>query len=72
MLMPTRTNRAALFGHTKPYDMDIFLTYWAEILLGLITFLDIVVSLTPSKKDDQILGYFRIIIQALSGRGKKR
>lgn len=55
-----------------PLYMELFLTYWAEILLGLIAFLDIVVSITPSKKDDQILGYFRIIIQALSGRKKNK
>lgn len=52
--------------------MEIILENWSAILLGLITFLDLIVSLTPSKKDDQILGYFRVVITALSGKNRRK
>ena len=52
--------------------MDIFIEHWAELLLALIAFLDIVVSLTPSPKDDKFLGYFRVIVNAFAGKRKKK
>lgn len=52
--------------------MDILINSWAEILLGLIAFVDIIVSLTPTKKDDRILGYIRIVINALAGKRRKK
>jgi hypothetical protein len=52
--------------------MDIFFENWAEIILALLAFVDIVVSLTPTDKDDRALGYIRIIVEALAGKRKKR
>lgn len=52
--------------------MEILLSNWAEIVLALIVVADIIVSATPSKKDDQILGYIRIIVNALTARGRKK
>lgn len=52
--------------------MDIILQNWSAILLGLIAFLDIIVSLTPTKKDDQIVGYFRVIVQALAPKNRRK
>jgi len=51
---------------------DLILNNWALVALGLLAFLDIIVSLTPSKKDDQIVGYLRIIIETISGRRKRK
>jgi len=50
--------------------MDLILQNWAVIALALLGALDVYVSLTPSKKDDQIVGYLRIIIQTISGKNK--
>lgn len=52
--------------------LDIFLAHWAELALALIALLDIVVSLTPSKKDDKILGYLRIVLDAFTSRKKRK
>jgi uncharacterized membrane protein len=52
--------------------MDIILSNWAEILLGIIAVADIIVSATPSTKDDKVLGYFRVVVNALSGRNKRK
>jgi hypothetical protein len=48
--------------------MDIILQNWAELLLALIAFLDVVVSLTPTQKDDRFLGYLRTITLAFTKR----
>jgi len=52
--------------------MEYFLENWAALILGALAFIDVIVSLTPSKKDDQILGYFRLVINAIIGSGKKK
>ena len=51
---------------------EIIIANWAVILLGLIAFLDIIVSLTPSTKDDKVVGYLKIIINALTSRKRKK
>jgi len=43
----------------------------AEILLGLVAFADIIVSLTPSKRDDAYLGYFRLLLNAILNNNNK-
>jgi len=50
---------------------QIFLDNWAAIALALITAADVVVSMTPTKKDDQIVGYLRIIFTTIGGKRKK-
>tara|TARA_R110000765_G_scaffold20007_4_gene52137 strand:+ start:936 stop:1100 length:165 start_codon:yes stop_codon:yes gene_type:complete len=52
--------------------MEILLANWSLVLLGLIAFLDIIVSLTPSKKDDKVVGYLKILVNAFAGRKKRK
>tara|TARA_R110000823_G_scaffold126269_1_gene253329 strand:+ start:547 stop:714 length:168 start_codon:yes stop_codon:yes gene_type:complete len=52
--------------------MGEFITQnWAALALGLFAFADIIVSATPTKKDDIALGYLRAIFNALTGRKRK-
>ena len=44
---------------------------WAVLALGLFAFADIVVSMTPTKKDDRALGYIRAIFNVLTGAKRK-
>lgn len=50
---------------------DILIENWAVLALSLLAFIDVIVSLTPSKKDDQWAGYIRIILNAITGKRKK-
>ena len=52
--------------------IDLLLDNWAVIALSLLAFVDVIVSLTPSQKDDQFVGYIRIIIETISGRSKRK
>jgi hypothetical protein len=52
--------------------MEYILENWAALLLAALAFVDVIVSLTPSKKDDQILGYFRLVINAITGANKRK
>lgn len=45
---------------------------WAELALALITFVDVIVSMTPSKVDDRWAGYLRLLIQAMASNEKKK
>jgi hypothetical protein len=40
---------------------------WAELCLAFLLLADTVVSLTPSTKDDRILGYIRLLFEAVIG-----
>tara|TARA_R110000744_G_scaffold155567_1_gene270921 strand:+ start:8057 stop:8224 length:168 start_codon:yes stop_codon:yes gene_type:complete len=52
--------------------MGEFITQnWSVVLVGLFAFADVVVSLTPTKRDDIALGYLRAIFNALTGRKRK-
>ena len=51
---------------------EFILSNWAELILGLIAFLDVVVSITPSKTDDRLLGYFRLLFNAITSQKKKK
>ena len=53
-------------------EMEILANNWAEILLALITAADVIVSATPTKKDDRALGYLRIIVQTIAGKKKTK
>jgi len=48
--------------------MDLLLENWAALALALLGALDVFVSLTPSKADDRIVGYLRVIITTISGK----
>ena len=52
--------------------MEYILENWAALLLAALAFIDVIVSLTPTKKDDQILGYFRLVINAITGANKNK
>jgi len=52
--------------------IEILTENWSLVLLGLVAFLDIVVSLTPSKKDDKVLGYFKVILSAFTARKRRK
>jgi len=52
---------------------ELIQTYWAEILLGLMAFIKIIVNLTPTKADNTVFGWFDILINAVvTDRRKKR
>jgi len=38
---------------------------WSELLLAFLFLADAVVSLTPTKKDDRVLGYIRLLFEAI-------
>lgn len=44
----------------------------SSLVLAAIIFADAIVSLTPSKEDDRIVGYIRVIYNALTGSKSKR
>jgi len=46
-------------------------TYWFELLLGLIVFLELIVRLTPTKRDDSILNLVLKLINAIIPNLKK-
>jgi len=49
--------------------MDFIIDNWSELALATLLLLDTIVSLTPSKKDDQILGYIKAVFTALTKKG---
>lgn len=51
---------------------DFILDNFSAIILAAIIFADAIVSMTPSKEDDKIVGYIRIIYNALAGKNKAR
>lgn len=45
--------------------MDFILNNWAELLIGLMAFVKVVVNLTPTEKDNQIFGYLDSLINMI-------
>jgi len=45
--------------------MDFILQNWAELLIGVLALIKIVVRLTPGVKDDAIFNYIDKIIDAI-------
>lgn len=45
--------------------MEFILNNWAELLIGLMTFVKVVVNLTPTEKDNQIFGYLDSLINMI-------
>lgn len=52
--------------------MDIFTTYWAEILLGLMAFIKVVVNLTPTQADNKVFGWLDVLINAIVADKRKK
>lgn len=49
--------------------MEFIITNWKDILLvatSIVTAASIIVKMTPSKKDDEVVGTIRKIIETLS------
>jgi hypothetical protein len=44
---------------------EFFANNWAELLLGLLAFVKIVVRLTPTLKDDQVFGLLDRILESI-------
>lgn len=44
---------------------DFLLNNWAELVLGLMAFVKVVINLTPTKKDNQIFGYLDSLINMI-------
>lgn len=44
---------------------DFLLNNWAELLIGLMAFVKVVVNLTPTEKDNQIFGYLDSLINMI-------
>lgn len=45
--------------------MDFIFNNWAELLIGLMAFVKVVVNLTPTEKDNQIFGYLDSLINMI-------
>jgi hypothetical protein len=45
--------------------MDFILNNWAELILGLMAFVKVVINLTPTEKDNQIFGYLDSLINMI-------
>lgn len=55
--------------------LDFLGVHWSEVLLILLVAADAIVSLTPSKSDDKIVGYLKLLVTAIasdSGEAKKK
>lgn len=46
---------------------EILSETWPEIVLGLLVVADLIVSLTPTKTDDKIVGYLKVLVLAIKG-----
>lgn len=52
---------------------EFLLENWAELVLAFLLLADTIVSLTPTTKDDRVLGYIRLLFEAVIGdRFKKK
>lgn len=54
-------------------DAINFLTdFWAELLLGFMAFVKIIVNLTPTETDNAVFGYIDLLITAITGDRRKK
>jgi len=52
---------------------ELIQMYWAEILLGLMAFIKLIVNITPTQTDNKVFGWLDVLINAIvSDRRKKR
>lgn len=49
---------------------ELLLQNWPEIALALLFVADLIVSLTPGKGDDRIVGYLRLLVNAIASDRK--
>jgi len=52
--------------------MEFIIENWAELLIGLLAFLKVIVNITPTEKDNQIFGYLDVLITAITGDRRKK
>ena len=52
--------------------MEFFYDNWTSIVLALLVAADAIVSLTPSKEDDKIVGYLKLLVSAIASDNKKK
>ena len=52
--------------------MDFILEHWAELLIGLMAFVKIIVNLTPTESDNAVFGYLDLLITAITGDRRKK
>lgn len=52
--------------------MDFILQNWTSIALAILVAADAIVSLTPSREDDKIVGYLKLLVQAIASDNKKK
>lgn len=51
--------------------MDFILNNWAELLIGLMAALKVVVNLTPTTKDNMVFGWLDTLINSIIGDRRK-
>ena len=52
--------------------MEFISEHFSALLLALIVLADTIVSLTPTKKDDQVLGYIKAIFNSIQKIGAEK
>lgn len=52
--------------------MDFIWQNWTSIALAILVAADAIVSLTPSREDDKIVGYLKLLVQAIASDNKKK
>ena len=52
--------------------MEFILNHWTSIALAILVAADAIVSLTPSKEDDKIVGYLKLLVSAIASDSKKK
>jgi len=45
---------------------DLLIQNWPEIALAVLFVADLIVSITPSKTDDKVVGYIRLLVNAIA------
>jgi len=51
---------------------DLIQNYWAEILLGFMAFIKVIVNLTPTETDNKVFGWFDTLINAIVSDRRRR
>ena len=51
--------------------VDFILNNWAELLIGLMAALKVVVNLTPTETDNMVFGWLDTLITAIIGDRRK-
>lgn len=51
--------------------IDFILNNWAELLIGLMAAIKIVVNLTPTEADNKVFGWLDTLITAIIGDRRK-